>query len=430
MIVYADIKEFYLIWQYHFIQKISMLNLFKKHRDDEFEKRIDCLRSILLFKEVDHSTLRKIASVLESCEVKKDERLFNKGDRDYSLYIVVSGKVKAHDGNHTFATFGPNQYFGEYSLLDSSARSTAVTAMEDSVLLRLHQEQFNRFLQKIPSLSRTLLLGLVWRLRDYNVLEAELTAKNLEIKKQKEEIEQQSKELEQLNQMKDKFFAIIAHDLRNPFSTVLSLSELLAKEFANFDQNNLQMFIEQIYKYSNKTFNLLENLLQWSMLQTGRLAPKPQMANLADVINDTIDLLKGTALNKSINLYWALPSDSFAYFDVNMITTVVRNLISNAIKFTPQNGEVVVQVDAEPEHYKVSVIDTGIGIPNEVIQKLFRIDSNPTTLGTNEESGTGLGLILCKEFVEKNGGTIGVRSVVSKGSTFYFTVPRIEVKKQ
>ena len=230
--------------------------------------------------------------------------------------------------------------------------------------------------------------------------------------------------------MKDKFFAIIAHDLRNPFSTVLSLSELLAKEFANFDQNNLQMFIEQIYKYSNKTFNLLENLLQWSMLQTGRLTPKPQMANLADVINDTIDLLKGTALNKSINLYWALPTDSFAYFDVNMITTVVRNLISNAIKFTPQNGEVVVQVDAEPDHYKVSVIDTGVGIPDEVIQKLFRIDSNPTTLGTNEESGTGLGLILCKEFVEKNGGTIGVRSVVSKGSTFYFTVPRIEVKKQ
>ena len=112
--------------------------------------------------------------------------------------------------------------------------------------------------------------------------------------------------------MKDKFFAIIAHDLRNPFSTVLSLSELLAKEFANFDQNNLQMFIEQIYKYSNKTFNLLENLLQWSMLQTGRFTPKPQMANLADVINDTIDLLKGTALNKSINLYWALPTDSFA----------------------------------------------------------------------------------------------------------------------
>lgn len=413
-----------------FYSKTFMQNPLKKHRDNDLEKRIDCLRSIPLFKEVERSTLLRIASILESWEVKKDERLFNKGDRDYSLYIVVSGKLKAHAGNHTFATFGPNQYFGEYSLLDSSARSTTVTAMEDSALLRLQQDQFNKFLKKIPSLSRALLLGLVWRLRDYNVFEAELTAKNLEIKKQKEEIEQQRRELEQLNQMKDKFFAIIAHDLRNPFSTVLSLSELLAKEFDNFDQNNLQIFIEQIYKYSNKTFNLLENLLQWSMLQTGRLAPKPQMANLADVINDTIDLLKGTALNKSINLYWALPTDSYAYFDVNMITTVVRNLISNAIKFTHQNGEVVVQVDDDPDYYKVSVIDTGVGIPNEVIQKLLRIDSNPTTLGTDEESGTGLGLILCKEFVEKNGGTIGVRSVVGKGSTFYFTVPRFAEKTQ
>ncbi|MEW5846488.1 MAG: ATP-binding protein [Bacteroidota bacterium] len=407
-----------------------MFSFLKITRVEDFDSRIEILKSIHLFKEVDHSTLVKIARVLEPCEYKKDECLFNKGDRDYSLYIVVRGKVKAHDGNHTFATFGPSQYFGEYSLLDSSARSTTVTAIEDTSLLRLNQEQFNKFLYKIPSLSRALLLGLVWRLRDYNVLEAELTAKNIEIKRQKEEIDIQRKELEQLNQMKDKFFAIIAHDLKNPFSTVLSLSELLAKEFASFDQNNLQMFIEQIYKYSNKTFNLLENLLQWSMLQTGRLTPKPQMANLADVINDTVDLLKGNAINKSINLYWASPTDAFAFFDVNMITTVVRNLISNAIKFTPQNGEVVVRVDAEPEFYKISVTDTGVGMTNDTIQKLFRIDSNPTTLGTNEESGTGLGLILCKEFVEKNGGTIGVRSEVNKGTTFYFTVPRFEKKMQ
>ncbi len=398
----------------------------KKPRGDELDRRIVVLRSILLFKEVDYSTLKKIARVLEPCEFKKDERLFEKGDKDYSLYIVVKGKVKAHDGNHTFAIFGPNQYFGEYSLLDSSARSTAVTAIEDTILLRLSQEPFNHFLHKIPSLSRALLHSLVWRLRDFNVLEAQLTSKNIEIRRQKEEIEIQRKELEQLNQMKDKFFAIIAHDLRNPFGTVLSLSELLAKEFSSFDQKNLHMFIEQIYKYSNKTFNLLENLLQWSMLQTGRLTPNPQVANLADVINETVDLLKGNALNKSINLYWENPIEAIAYFDVNMITTVVRNLISNAIKFTPQNGEVVIRVNAENGFYKIAVSDNGMGITEYDIQKLFRIDSNPTTPGTNDESGTGLGLILCKEFVEKNCGSIGVKSELKKGSTFYFTVPRFK----
>ncbi len=162
------------------------------------------------------------------------------------------------------------------------------------------------------------------------------------------------------------------------------------------------------------------------MLQTGRLTPNPQVANLADVINETVDLLKGNALNKSINLYWENPIEAIAYFDVNMITTVVRNLISNAIKFTPQNGEVVIRVNAENGFYKIAVSDNGMGITEYDIQKLFRIDSNPTTPGTNDESGTGLGLILCKEFVEKNCGSIGVKSELKKGSTFYFTVPRFK----
>ncbi len=403
-----------------------MWRWFKKNDKHEIEARKNILRSILLFKEVDDHTLIRIARVLETHNLRKEEVLFNKGDKDYSLYIVVAGKVKAHVETHTFAIFGPNQYFGEYSLLDSTARSTSVTALEDTQLLRLNQKQFYEFLYKIPSLSRALLLGLVWRLRDYNVLESELTAKNIEIKRQKEELEVQRKELEQLNQMKDKFFAIIAHDLKNPFSTVLSLSELLAKEFSNFDPENIHLFIEQIYKYSNKTFNLLENLLQWSMLQTGRLTPKPQNANLADAINETIDLMRGSAQQKGIALFWENPTDCFAFYDVNMITTVIRNLISNAIKFTGENGKITVRVNAEGENYRVSISDTGVGIPPEVIEKLFRIDSNPTTLGTNEESGTGLGLILCREFVEKNGGSISVTSQVGVGSTFHFTIPRFD----
>ncbi len=397
-----------------------------KAQSNEIVKRINILKSILLFKEIDEKVLRKIVENLEPCEIKKDQVLFNKGDRDYALYLVVSGRVKAHIDNHVFAVFGPNQYFGEYSLLDSSARSTSVTALEDTRLLKLNQEQFYGFLYRYPRVARALLLGLVWRLRDYNILEAELTAKNIEINRQKEELEVQRKELEQLNQMKDKFFAIIAHDLRNPFSTVLSITELLAKEFSNFDQQNLQMFIEQLYKYSNKTFNLLENLLQWSMMQTMRLEPKPQMANIGSIIHDTIDLLKGTAQQKGISLYWDNPVEHIGFFDVNMITTVVRNLISNALKFTKAGGEVVIKVTPQGDTYRINVSDTGVGIAPDVMDKLFRIDSNPTTPGTNDESGTGLGLILCKEFVEKNGGTIGVTSQVGVGSTFYFTIPRYE----
>lgn len=392
----------------------------------ETEQRVDILKSIVLFKEVDRSILTIMAKELAPRKVEKDEVLFNKGDHDYALYIVVEGKVIAHVGSHTFATFGSLQYFGEYSLLDSSARSTTVTAIETSKLLRLDQSVFFKFLDTIPSLSRAMLTSLVWRLRDYNILEAELTAKNLEIKKQKEELEVHRKELESLNQTKDKFFAIIAHDLRNPFSTVLSLSELLAKEFDTFEPDKMQLFIEQIYKYSNNTFNLLENLLQWSLLQTGRTVLRAKSGNIAELIHENIELLRGNANQKKIELTWINPMDCFAFFDRNMITTVIRNLISNAIKFTPENGRIVVEVTADSEKYKVSVQDNGVGISDTDIAKLFRIDSNPSTIGTSQEQGTGLGLILCRDFVEKNGGKIAVESEVGKGSRFYFTVPRFE----
>ncbi len=396
----------------------------------EIEYRVRILKSIQLFKEVDSAVLAKIAKELSVTKLLKDEILFNNGDNDYALYIVVSGKVKAHVGAHVYAYFSTFQYFGEYSLLDSSARSTTVTATEDTQLLCLDQKVFFNFLNTIPMLSRAMLMGLVWRLRDYNVLEAKLTEQNLEIQRQKEELEVQRRELESLNQTKDKFFAIIAHDLRNPFSTVLNLSELLAKEFDSFEPYKMQLFIEQIYKYSNNTFNLLENLLQWSLLQTGRTVLRTRTGNIADLIVENIELLRGNAIQKKINLSWTNPSDCFAFFDHNMITTVIRNLITNAIKFTPENGRITILVSNEMDYYRVAVSDTGVGISSDDQAKLFRIDTNPSTIGTSHEQGTGLGLILCKEFVEKNGGTIGLESEVGKGSTFHFTVPKTEVKVQ
>jgi signal transduction histidine kinase len=276
-----------------------------------------------------------------------------------------------------------------------------------------------------------MLKGLVLRLRDYNKLEAELTQKNIEIEHQKKELEKQRGELEALNATKDKFFAIIAHDLKNPFSTVLGLSELLAREFETFDSKSLKDFITQIYKYSNNTFNLLENLLQWSMLQTGRIPLRPTVINLKHVIEENLELLTGNAKNKNIEMQIISTNACSAYIDANQITTVVRNLISNAIKFTPNNGKIKVRVDEDGEFWRVSINDNGIGIDKKDIKKLFLIDSNPTTIGTSQEKGTGLGLILCKEFVERNGGRIWVESTHGKGSTFSFTVPKTDaIEKQ
>lgn len=399
----------------------------KKVSTSEIGDRKTILKSIEIFKDIEDSLLKDIALGLTSKSLRANEVLFEKGDKDYSLYIIVKGKVKVHIGDHTFAHFTKNQYIGEYSLVDSTPRSASVTAEEDTEFLRLDQKTFHNLIEKRTEISIAMLKGLVFRLRDYNMLEAELTRKNIEIEKQAKELEKQRTELEALNSTKDKFFAIIAHDLKNPFSTVLGLSELLAREFETFDSDSLKNFITQIYKYSNNTFNLLENLLQWSMLQTGRIPLRLGIVNLKSIIEENIDILSGNATHKKLKIEVVASNDAYAYVDSNQITTVVRNLLSNAIKFTRSKGKIVLSVDDMNDMWKISVKDNGVGISAENLKKLFNIDSNPTNIGTDQETGTGLGLILCKEFVERNGGNIWVESTESKGSTFYFTVPKTDI---
>jgi len=386
--------------------------------------RVKILKSIQLFSAMDNAMLLEISKSLTTVNLNKGEILFKNGDLDYALYLIEKGKVKVHVGTHIYAYFGKNQYIGEYSLLDSSPRSASVTAVDNSQLLRFDQKDFLKLIDKQPEISRSLLKGLVHRLRDYNTIEVELTKKNIEIEKQRKELERQRMELESLNSTKDKFFAIIAHDLKNPFSTVLGISELLAREFESFDPDSLKNFITQIYKYSNNTYNLLENLLQWSMLQTGRMPLRPSIVNVMDIVQENVELLSGNAKQKNIRITISKSSDCYAYVDVNQITTVVRNLLSNAIKFTEINGKINIKVKSKNGFWVVSVEDNGIGIAEKDMNRLFLLDSNPTTIGTSQEKGTGLGLILSREFVERNGGKIWVQSQIGVGTTFSFCVPK------
>lgn len=400
------------------------MSLFFDSREKKSNETI--LRLVSIFAEVPDDVIAEIAKVSTKQFFTKDQVIFNKGDMDFALYVIVAGKVKVHEGEHVYSTFSSNEYFGEYALIDSSPRSATITATEDTEVLRLDQAHFNQIIESNKKITQGILKGLIVRLRDYNVLQHELITKNEQIQHQRDELEMQRKELEVLNATKDKFFAIIAHDLRNPFSTVLSLSELLAREFENFDPERLKEFIGQIYKYSNNTFNLLENLLQWSMVQTGRMPLKPRVVNICDVVNENIELLRGNAVNKNIEITGPECGEWFASVDLNMITTVVRNLVSNAIKFTPSGGAVSISITQDNEYVLVTVSDTGVGISQEDMKNLFKLDSNPTTIGTGQEKGTGLGLILCKEFVERNGGKIWVESKSNKGTTFFFTAPRLD----
>ena len=244
-----------------------------------------------------------------------------------------------------------------------------------------------------------------------------------ERKRTDELLKESEKKLQELNATKDKFFSIIAHDLRSPFNSIIGFCNLLLEQIKNKDIENIELYAQIILQSSNKAMELLMNLMEWSRLQIGRMELNPVNFDMTTLLSETSDLFNKIAEQKSITIKNSLPHHLSVFADKAMISTIVRNLISNAVKFTMSGGEVYITALENQNEIIISVRDTGIGISPESIGKLFRIDQVYSTTGTNKEYGTGLGLILCKEFVEMHKGKIWVESKVAEGSTFYFTLP-------
>lgn len=244
-----------------------------------------------------------------------------------------------------------------------------------------------------------------------------------ERKKAALEIKLKSEELQKLNSQKDKFFSIIAHDLKSPFSAILGFSGMLKREAPNLEIDSIVKYADVINSSSQQTFRLLENLLDWARMQQDIVPFEPKAIILNSLINNEIESLKYNADQKNITLVNMASDEIIVTADENMLGTILRNLISNAIKFTPKDGKVNVEAKMNLNQVEISVSDTGIGIKKENIEKLFKIETSFSTRGTGNEKGSGLGLLLCKEFVEKHGGTILVESEPGKGSKFQFTIP-------
>ena len=235
-------------------------------------------------------------------------------------------------------------------------------------------------------------------------------------------------EIKKLNATKDKFFSIIAHDLKSPFNSLLGFSSMLNDNIEKYDREEQKNFIGIIHSGIQNTYKLLEALLLWSQSQQGSVDFKPEKLKLYSLINENIQLLTQSAENKKIKIINKTAENIYVNADKNMLSTIVRNLISNAIKFTNKGGDIEIAcLPTEPSlsFMKIYVKDTGLGILKEKQKKIFDIAENTSTKGTDGEEGTGLGLILCKEFVEKHGGKIWVESEVGKGSSFIFTLPVI-----
>lgn len=274
--------------------------------------------------------------------------------------------------------------------------------------------------------------------------EGELTKLIEELQVTKEYIEQNANEfqlvnfklveseerLEILNANKDRFFSIIAHDLKGPFQSLLGYSELLKDSASDFSVDEIMEFSSSLHNSALNLFKLLENLLNWSSIQRGKINYEPKIIDLKELVFNNFELISPRAKMKEVILINNVNTSFIAFCDENMLDTVIRNLLSNAIKFTKKDCSIAINIqDYGSNSIRIEIKDTGLGMTNEVKQKLFNLGTKVTTLGTENEVGTGLGLLLCKEMVELNKGKIWIESELGIGSSFFFTVPKTEVIK-
>ncbi|MCK9411562.1 MAG: response regulator [Prolixibacteraceae bacterium] len=254
---------------------------------------------------------------------------------------------------------------------------------------------------------------------------------HLKLYQQSMTLQEQSKKLQELVATKDKFFSIIAHDLRGPLGGFMSLTELLADDSFEITPAEQKEMNRDLYNSSRNLFNLLENLLVWARMQQGQIVFDPVQINLQELVSDSIKTLEDAIQKKAIQITMQLSENQHVCADSNMLQSIVRNLISNAIKFTPKGGNVTVSSNSTENNTSVIVVkDTGIGMNSTMTANLFRLNVNNSRPGTDGEQSTGLGLLLCKEFVDRHSGEIWVESVEGEGTSFYFTIPAKTVSNE
>jgi signal transduction histidine kinase/ligand-binding sensor domain-containing protein len=336
-------------------------------------------------------------------------------------------------GNRRYATYS-NLPPGEYIFRVKAANISGIwnekgTSLKITIIPPFWQTWFFR---TISIMVIILLTIMGYRLRINSIREREkqleqfnvqLQNENKERKRSEEAVEKYAEELTQLNATKDKFFSIIAHDLKNPFNAIINSSKLMANDYDSFQKKDHLKFLDLIYKSSEAAYNLLENLLLWARSQSGRIHLEKNYFDLSIVIKETVELLNNQAEAKRIKINSNIKQETNVYADIDTVNTVVRNLLSNAIKFTNSGGSIKIDASESDKEIRIDISDNGVGMSKDEVERLFRIDVNLNKSGTAGEKGTGLGLILCKEFIEKNNGKLWVVSQIGKGSTFSFTLP-------
>lgn len=275
----------------------------------------------------------------------------------------------------------------------------------------IHLESLPRLLTN----GDTLWTGILYDVTDLKDIQLEITSKN--------------EQLVKANAEKDKFFSIIAHDLKSPFNSFLGLTQIMAEKLPSLTMAQIEAIAVSMRNSATNLFRLLENLLQWSRIHQGMIVVKPEQLELLSNAEESLQMMFEPARSKNIKISCAILNTIQIFADRNMVQTIMRNLISNAVKYTPKGGLITITAKHTTDNFvEVAIQDTGIGMSATLVSNLFQLDTQTTRFGTEGEPSTGLGLILCKEFVEKHGGKIWVESQEGNGSTFHFTIPRKDVQ--
>ncbi len=334
------------------------------------------------------------------------------------LHSIVAWVYRTGQSYLTFDVKDDPRYLATKALPNTRSEVAFPLQVRDEVIgvLDIQSNKMKTFTVKDGPILQGLANQIAIAIRNARLYELEKELRQIETEK--------ATELAELNANKDKFFTIISHDLRTPFQALLGNAELLSLVAQDTPPDQIQGMADSIYFSAKNAFDLLDNLLQWSRLQRGKMECVPTHIDLKELAGQSIDLLLERADQKEIQLLNTIQPETMAYIDEYMIDMVLRNLISNALKFTPAGGKVqVIANGSNPEVVEISVADTGMGMSAEDLNKLFKVDVHHSTLGTASEVGTGLGLIMCQEMVEKNGGKIWVESQLNIGTTVKFTAP-------
>jgi two-component system, sensor histidine kinase and response regulator len=402
--------------------------------EGDLRERLELLKTSRVLAGLDDAVLADLAAGAAVVDLQPGESLFRKGDASDSMYVIAKGCVRIHDGDYTFTQLEPPASFGEYALVQESSRTASATASatacERTTLLRIDRALFQRQLRDNCGFLYGLLQCMLNRIVEKDFTEEQIDWNREEIRRQRDqiasqrdEVEKQGRLLAQMNAVKDKFFAIVAHDLTSPLASLSMMTRALSERPAYLTPEKAQEYARMIHESATMACRLMENLWDWSRSQTNTLEFKVERVNLHGAVRDSFALLDVCAQHKRIALRNEVPEDLWALADARSVSAIVRNLVSNAVKYTGEGGRVTVSATQAGGRVEWTVADTGVGIEAERLDGILRLDAGTSTRGTAGERGTGLGLKLCREFVEKMHGDIRVTSQAGRGTTFTVALP-------